>query len=286
MEKSKLSARFALVLLAFMATVFIFSAINMPTVTTVYAENGLEDNLNGQQATTESSDDDDDILSGIRDRELDENDQGIADWLKDRKGVTSEQLDSASKAMSPVTTIIGYVTGGILILTIAGVFAITALDLLYIAIPPVRNILYKAGTDGTGGFTGGFGAGGYGRGMGGMAAMGAGGAAGGTKKPTQWVSDEAVACAALLGGSAQTANGGMPGMGGMGYGMGMQQQQQQQPTTRSVIAMYFRKRIFFMILLALCVIVLSSSALMDCGVNLAEWFLKIVDMINGNMSAK
>ena len=226
------------------------------------------------------------LFRSIRDRELDENDQGISDWLKSRKGVSSEQLDYASKAMSPVTTIIGYVTGGILILTIAGVFAITALDLLYITIPPVRNILYKAGTDGTGGFTGGFGAGGYGRGMGGMAAMGAGGAAGGTKKPTQWVSDEAVACAALLGGSAQTANGGMPGMGGMGYGMGMQQQQQQQPTTRSVIAMYFRKRIFFMILLALCVIVLSSSALMDCGVNLAEWFLKIVDMINGNMSAK
>ena len=123
--------------------------------------------------------------------------------------------------------------------------------------------------------------------MGGMA-MGAGGAAQGSNKPTQWVSDEAVACAAMLGGSAQSAQGGMmPGMG-MGYGamgaMGAQQQQGQMKT-KSVIAMYFKKRLFFLILLAVCIIVLTSSAIMNCGVNLAEWFLKIVNMLNGKMSA-
>ena len=123
--------------------------------------------------------------------------------------------------------------------------------------------------------------------MGGMS-MGAGGAAQGTNKPTQWVSDEAVNCAAMLGGSAQSAQGGMmPGMG-MGYGamgaMGAQQQQGQMKT-KSVIAMYFKKRLFFLILLAICIIVLTSSAIMNCGVNLAEWFLKIVNMLNGKMSA-
>lgn len=278
MIKSKVSARLFLVMLAFFAVITVFSAVSMPTVNTVYAASSIEDNLNGQTATSAPSDSGSNMFDDIKNQEIDENDQGVADWLKDRRGVTSEQLATASNTLGPVTTIIGYITGGIIILLVAGVVCITALDLLYIAIPPVRNVLYKAGTDGTGGYTGGFGAGGYGRGFGGMGAMGAG-AAGGSKKPTQWVSDEAVACAAMLGGSAQSANG----MGGMGV-IGAQQGQAQ-PTTKSVIAMYFRKRIFFMILLALCIIVLTSSSLMNCGVNLAEWFIKIVNMINGKMSA-
>ena len=276
MIKSKVSARLLLVILAFFAVITVFSSVSIPTINTVYAESNIEDNLNGQTDTSAPSDSDSNMFDDIKNQEIDENDQGVADWLKDRRGVTSEQLATASNTLGPVTTIIGYITGGIIILVVAGVVCITALDLLYIAIPPVRNVLYKAGTDGTGGYTGGFGAGGYGRGFGGMGAMGAGGAAGGSKKPTQWVSDEAVACAAMLGGSAQSANG----MGVMGT-----QQGQAQPTTKSVIAMYFRKRIFFMILLALCIIVLTSSLLMNCGVNLAEWFIKIVNMINGKMSA-
>lgn len=274
MLKSKITARFAVIMIAFVAVIMVFSAVNVPTIT-VYAENSLEDDLSTQQTT----DGEDDLFGAISDEELDPDDQGVADWLKGQEGLTGDQLQSASSTLSPITNLIGYITGGIIILAVAGVTAITALDILYIAVPPVRNVLYKAGTDGTGGYTGGFGAGGYGRGMGGMAAMGAGGAAGGTKKPTQWVSDEAVACAALLGGSAQTGNN---MMGGMGFGM--QQQQQQTPTTRSVIGVYFRKRIVFLLLLALCVIVLTSSAIMDCGVNLAEWFLKIVGMLNGKMS--
>ena len=285
MIKSKVSARLLLVILAFFAVITVFSAVSTPTINTVYAESNIEDNLNSQTDTSTPSDSDSNMFDDIKNQEIDENDQGVADWLKDRRGVTSEQLATASNTLGPVTTIIGYITGGIIILVVAGVVCITALDLLYIAIPPVRNVLYKAGTDGTGGYTGGFGAGGYGRGFGGMGAMGAGGAAGGSKKPTQWVSDEAVACAAMLGGSAQSANGmgAMSVYGGMGA-MGTQQGQAQ-PTTKSVIAMYFRKRIFFMILLALCIIVLTSSSLMNCGVNLAEWFIKIVNMINGKMSA-
>ena len=284
MLKQKIYSRLAVLLLSLMAVVAIFSFANVPMITTVYAESGLEDNVGQSNSTTGNGSDD--ILNSIRDEELDPDDQGVSDWLRNQRGMTSEQLESASQTMSPITTIIGYIAGGIIILVIAGVGAITALDLLYIAVPPVRNILYKAGTDGTGGYTGGFGAGGYGRGgmMGGMA-MGAGGAAGGTKKPTQWVSDEAVACAAMLGGSAQSVNG-MQGMGMGGYGMGaMGAQQQQQRTTKSVIGMYLKKRIFFIILLAICIIVLTSSALMDCGVNLAEWILKIINMLNGKMEA-
>lgn len=278
--KARTSARAILFIMAVMVVSLVFTAISVPTIDVAYAENTLEDNVGGNSSSSSNSDssDDDDLFGGLKDQEIDPEDKGVSDWLKDQRGVNSKQLESATQTMSPITNIIGYITGGIIILTVVGVVAITALDLLYIAVPPTRNFLYKAGTDGTGG---------YGR-MGGMA-MGAGGAAQGTNKPTQWVSDEAVNCAAMLGGSAQSAQGGMmPGMGMGGYGamgaMGAQQQQGQMKT-KSVIAMYFKKRLFFLILLAVCIIVLTSSAIMNCGVNLAEWFLKIVNMLNGKMSA-
>lgn len=280
--KAKSSARAILLVMAVMVVSLVFTAINVPTIDVAYAEGSLEDNVGGSSESSNSSDGDD-LFSGIKDQEIDPEDKGVSDWLKDQRGVTSKQLESASQTMSPITSIIGYISSAIIILIITGVVTITALDLMYIAIPPTRNFLYKAGTDGTGGFTGGYGAGGYGR-MGGMS-MGAGGAAGGSNKPTQWVSDEAVACAAMLGGSAQSAQGGM-GMSGPYGAMGMQgQQQQPEMKTKSVIAMYFKKKLFFMILLALCIVVLTSSAVMNCGVNLAEWFIKIVNMFNDKMSA-
>lgn len=280
--KTKSSARAILLIMAIMVVSLVFTAVSVPTIDVAYAEGSLEDNVGGN---SESSDSSDDLFSGIKDQEMDPEDKGVSDWLKNQRGVTSNQLESASQTMSPITNIIGYISSAIIILIIAGVVTITALDLMYIAIPPTRNFLYKAGTDGTGGFTGGYGAGGFGR-MGGMS-MGAGGAAGGSNKPTQWVSDEAVACAAMLGGSAQSAQGGMmPGMGGYGAmgAMGAQQQQGQMKT-KSVIAMYFKKKLFFLILLAICIVVLTSSAVMNCGVNLAEWFIKIVNMFNDKMSA-
>ena len=48
---------------------------------------------------------------------------------------------------------------------------------------------------------------------------------------------------------------------------------QDQMSKKSVIGMYFKKRIFFMILLAICAIVLTSSVLLGTGVNLALWLL-------------
>ena len=187
--------------------------------------------------------------------------------------------------MNPIVNLLGYVAGGIIVLTVAGVVVITALDLMYIAIPPIRNVLYKGGAAGAGGMMGAGGMGMHGRfGM-------MGGGAQGAQQTRQWVSDEAVACAALLGGGAQAqgAMGGgmgmMGGYGGMGGMQAMGANQQQAQSTKSVIGMYFKKRLFFLILLALCIIVLTSSALMNCGVNLAQWVLKIINMLNGKMSA-
>ena len=257
-------ASFCLLMLLGTFTLGFVSSVSMLNV---YA-NGIEDNVGGSGSN--------DLGGGS----ISEDDQDVANWIGNQRGMTGKQLETAGRTLGPITNILGYIVGGIVVLTFGGVFVITALDIMYITIPPIRNILYKSGTDGTGAYTGGMPGGGYGMrggyGMGGMMS-GAGGPAAGTNKPTQWISDEAVACAALLGGSAQAQGGAMGGYGGIG---GMQQQQQAMPM-KSVIGTYFKKRMFFMVLLAVCAIVLTSSVLLGTGVNLAKWILKIIDMMNG-----
>lgn len=95
----------------------------------------------------------------------------------------------------------------------------------------------------------------------------------------QWISDEAIQCV------AQMATGGAQdsGMNPMQAGMMAQQAPTAAVSRRSTISLYFRKRIFFMVLLAICVIVLTSSALLGTGVNLALWLTKIINAVNGNI---
>ena len=230
----------------------------------VYAT--LEDDLGG---TSTQNNQGNDISGALRDQQVSEDDQSVANWIKNQRGMTGEQLNKASQTLSPITNLLGYVVGGAVVIVFVAIFAITALDLVYISVPPVRNLLYKAGTDGTGAYTGGMPGGGYQRGYG---YGGAGGAAGGSAKPTQWISDEAVACAALVGGSSQSV-GNMGPVGGPGGN-------QQNVPTKSVIGMYFKKRIVFMILLVVAAIVLTSSVLLGTGVNLAQWVLKLVSLLN------
>lgn len=272
-----------------MAFLMVFTFLMMSGVVSVQADN-LEDDLTSQQEATEGEEDD--LFGDLKDQDIGDS-ENVGDILAGHENMTSEQLAQASIWVAPVTNIIGYVMGVIIILMMTLVGLITALDLLYIAVPPIRNILYKAGTDGTGAYTGGMGAGGYGMGgMGGygrrgygMGMMGAGGASGGSWKPTQFVSDEAVACAALLGGSQQSVNM-SNGMGGMGMnGMGGPVQNEQVPMRmKSVIWVYLKKRAIFLVFLMVAVMVLTSSSLMGTGVNLAQWLLRIISMVNGSIS--
>lgn len=211
-------------------------------------------------------------------KDTSQDDQYFGDWVKQQRGMTSEQLNTASQTLSPITNIIGYAVGGVVVLLFSSISLITVLDLLYISIPPIRGLLYTGGeaSGGVGGMgMGGFGSrGGYGMGMGGMG-MGASGGAQGGAKPRQWVSDEAVQCAAFMG-TGQQQGGGMGMMGGMGG-----QQQQQQQSTGSVITMYLKKRVVFLVLLAVSAILLTSSALLGTGANLAQAGIKLINMLNG-----
>lgn len=244
------------------AVVFFISMafLAIPMSTRVYATE-LEDNLSQQHGSQNSQSND--FLGSIKNQDIGEADD-IGDILGSQNIMTSEHLSQASIWAAPLTNLIGYVIGGIVTLTIILVGFLTAVDIFYISIPPVRNLLYKAGTDGTGAYQGGYG-------MGGMSASG------GTAKPTQWVSDEAVACAALLGGSSQSMNIGM----NMGMGMGGNQPK---PPVKSVIWVYIKKRSVFLVLLMVAILVLTSSALMGTGINLAQWLLKIIMMLNGSIA--
>ena len=207
-----------------------------------------------------------------------EEDIAVGDILKNQRGFTSDQLATASKVLSPLTNFIGYITGGIVVLISILIFLMTAIDLLYIAIPPIRGFLNTDQSGATFGYGGGgYGAGGYGMrggyGGGGYGMNSAGGQQQG-KRRIQWVSRAAIECAEP---AMQQGVGG----GAMMGGMGMQQQQQ---AGGGGIGEYLKRRAGFMIVLAISLIVLTSSALMNTSVNLALWGLKILDAINNALS--
>lgn len=198
-------------------------------------------------------------------------------YMKKYKPITEDNMKQAGVVATPIVNAIGTVTGLILMIIMAGVGLITAFDLAYIGIPRLRPLL----APNAGGMTspmGGMGMGMHGRGM-----MG-GGMMGGSPQPSagghQWVSDEALASVAMVGASAQPAGGGMGMMGG-----GMMGGTPQQPVKlSSVIFTYLKKRVFFVILFAVALILLTSSVLLDCGINIAELSIKVFNKLNDNIS--
>lgn len=215
-------------------------------------------------------------------------DNPLTGYMKKYKPITEDNMKQAGVVANPIVSAIGTVTGFILLVVMAGVGLLTALDLAYISIPRLRPLLApNAGGTQAGGMTspmGGMGMGVHGRGM-----MG-GGMMGGSPQPSagghQWVSDEALASVAMAGASVQPA-GGMPPMGG-GMGMmggGMMGGTPRQPVKQSsVIFTYLKKRVFFVILFAVALILLTSSVLLDCGINIAELSIKVFNKLNGNIS--
>lgn len=219
---------------------------------------------------------------------IDNDDLEIGNWIAGQRGMTSQNLGTASKTLSPLSNIVGNIIGGIVVLTFLGMFLMTAVDLLYLAFPPCRNLLYKgnaAGGGTAGGMMGGMGGrfSRYGGGMmGGMGGMGGNPQMQAEQRYTQWISDEAIQCVALLnnGGAASAPQ---MGMNPMNAGMMAQQPAPQTVSMRSTIATYFKKRLVFMIILAVCVIVLTSSVLLGTGVNLALWITKVINAVNANI---
>lgn len=232
--------------------------------TTVFAMDLDGLNSGQEQSSTESSEQGSSSSSS--------NGDALTDYLKGYKPITDENMASASQYANPLTNILGTFTGFIVMLVSAGIFAVTALDLMYIGLPFTRSTLNPQPAGGGGG----------------MGMMG-GGVPQAQKQGLRrrWISDEALACVSQ---AEQPQGGGMSPMGGMGMGiggMGMMSGEapQQKASTKSVILAYLKKRTFFLVIFTLATILLTSSIFTDCGINLAQLSFKIIEkfnqMING-----
>ena len=253
--------------------------------------------VNDNQGSTSNTD------NGYSSSRNEADERAISDYLKGYTPVTQENMQSANVLASPIVNVIGTATGFLLMIASAGIFLVTALDLVYIGLPFTRSFLNpKYGMQAAGGAGMGMGGmgmhGGMGMGMrGGVGMMGGG--AGAPQQATetglrrQWVSDEAEYCVNFANQQDASTNmqggamqGGM-GMGMMGGGMmggGMPQQAPNPPATKSIIFMYLKKRMFFIIIFSVCTVILMSSVLTDCGINLAELLQKIFMKVNGQIS--
>jgi hypothetical protein len=281
----KLKKSFAGLMLAAMvlsAPASVILSESTVAIATTVVDNDFNTNQNSNQNNTLSN-----AVGGFLNKgEMSEEDQSVGDMLKGQRGFTSEQLAEASTVISPITNIIGYLTGGIVVIIMSLIFLMTALDLLYIAIPPVRAFL---NTDSSGATSG------YGQGVGITTRGTLYGNINGESSPSftgkrriQWISKAAIECAEPVGGGGGTPTPGNGiGISPTGNIMG-QMNVNNMPNfngnsgggSGKGIGEYLKRRIGFMIVLAICLIVLTSSVLMDTGINLAMWFLKILDAVN------
>ena len=181
-------------------------------------------------------------------------DDAVGDFFNNITPITKDNMASAQAAMSPLMNGVGTFTGIIIALASVCLGLITALDLLYIAVPFVRPLLYSQGK--------------------------------------QWVSDECLACVggngggsapspapAGMGGFNPGMGGGMPPAGGMPAPGG-----NSGGGVKYITLSYLKRRMVFIIAFVICTIVLTSSVLLKCGVNIAELILKIFGRLNGQMS--
>lgn len=187
----------------------------------------------------------DDIASSSSEVTNDDNDDNaVANYLENYEQITSDNMQAATAGVSPIVNILGILAGFIVMIVQAGIVVVTALDLCYIGLPFTREMLTRE---------------------------------------KQFVSDDAIAVVPKP--NMQMGAGMMPhapGQGGMGMppmGAPMGAPQQQKPV-KMAIAEYFKKRVFFILIFTIATIILTSSVLTGCGVNLAGLLLRLLGKFN------
>lgn len=203
--------------------------------------------------------------------QLEENDDaGISNMLRNQHPVTKDSMTRAQNGVAPLVRMISGFISLILVLLSVWIFAQTAIDLVYLAVPFSRGMLnpgMAAGGAAMGAMSTGMG---MGMGMGGGAQV----SGNGGKK---WVSDEAEqALNEGQAGSVGAANGAM-GMN-MGMGMGMAPQQNK---PKNVLGIYLKKRVGFMILFAISLVVLFCTVPLTIGTTTANTLVSWVSNFLG-----
>lgn len=206
--------------------------------------------------------------------------KSIADGLSQAWGdlaVDNDDVASAASFTSPYVRGINFVIAAVCVIFGALLGLVTMLDLLYLAVPPIRKWLCAESAQPQ---SGGMGMGGMGMGMRGGYGMGGMGGMGAAQPSStgigRFVSDEAVAALAEATAGAQPQGGGMGmGMGMMG-GMGATAQP---PKTKSVILTYAKKRAFALIAFFACIVLFTSTLFTDVGLYIGQWIVTAVSGI-------
>lgn len=172
----------------------------------------------------------------------------IQNYMKGYNPITDQNMEDASHFASPLTSKIGTLSGIILMLTMAGIFLVTAVDLIYIYIPPLRGLLGGGQQQSSGG--------GMGMGMSSQSQS-----SGGWKL----VSDDALQ--AVASGGSQSSGG------GMGMGMGMSSQPQ---SKKNVAFAYLKTRVISLTVFGICSVLLFSSLFTDFGMNVGGMVIHFV----------
>lgn len=169
----------------------------------------------------------------------------------DNVGVDNESMQKANTYLNPTARILNTIMAIILGFTSLALFLISALDLLYIAFPPIRSLLNVQG---------------------GSTSSGIGASVGGSQTSSffsRWISDEAVA-SVVKAGSEQSS-------GGFGVSSA------QKPKTKSVIVGYLKKRSFFLIVFAICCILFSTTVFTDLGIKVGTWLLGVITGVSNSI---
>lgn len=213
-------------------------------------------------------------LDEMSQEEKDENERtakAVGDLFKLGR-VSSDSVEEANMRIQPIAEIINLIIGVLLGLTLLGIGLVTALDLVYISIPRLRDVLDGGGQGtqqgrGQGMSRGGYGRGGYSAGMG----MGMGGnnyspspqnAGGGIAAVGRYVSDEALA--SIM--EAQASNA--EGMSGRGV-------------RKNTLSIYWKKRAYFLILFGVCAVLFTTTVFTNLGVRLGTWVMRVLMGLGG-----
>lgn len=218
-----------------------------------------QDTQQGQdtQQSQQSSDSQDWSVDSILGEDDVKTDDGASSFFKGFTPLTKGNMQQANKNTGWLQNVFGNLIGiGLVILTLFQ-GAITIADLFAITVPATRAYLQ-----------------------------------GGNSKGRQYVSDEAIKAIAgagsgsPAGGQSGGLNGGLNGGfgGGLGGGLngGLQgtnqssQSNSQGGGAKLTIFTYFKYRIIAIIFVVASAIILTSSILMDCGVNIAALFIRIL----------
>lgn len=225
--------------------------------------------LDELQEIAQTTEQEQEIIEELRENDVDshywaenepnqESENALKQYLYGYKPITEENMRNARALLNPIITLIGNITGCIVVFVVAFIFLITGIDLVYISVPFTRSFLNPSVSFSSQGMT---------MGMPQQAFSNRG-------LRRKWVSDEASKVVERFG-----AQPSVPQQQ-MGFTTPSMINQPTPEPMKIVIFEYLKARAIFLIVFAVATTLLLSSVFTDCGLNLAELGVKVMNRLN------